>query len=85
MVFFFPRDVLDEIWDLIESVSEGLSKPLTSIQSLNADSRIQFKLQINVYYSKFTQGKLLYKLATENVCKHIYLIIDCSDFNSTSD
>ena len=21
--FFFPRDVLDEIWDLIESVSEG--------------------------------------------------------------
>ena len=20
---FFPRDVLDEIWDLIESVSEG--------------------------------------------------------------
>ena len=23
MLFFFPRDVLDEIWDLIESVSEG--------------------------------------------------------------
>ena len=22
-MFFFPRDVLDEIWDLIESVSEG--------------------------------------------------------------
>ena len=22
---FFPRDVLDEIWDLIESVSEGFS------------------------------------------------------------
>ena len=22
-VIFFPRDVLDEIWDLIESVSEG--------------------------------------------------------------
>ena len=22
MLFFFPRDVLDEIWDLIESVSE---------------------------------------------------------------
>ena len=21
---FFPRDVLDEIWDLIESVSEGI-------------------------------------------------------------
>ena len=23
MVSFFPRDVSDEIWDLIESVSEG--------------------------------------------------------------
>ena len=25
MLSFFPRDVLDEIWDLIESVSEGFS------------------------------------------------------------
>ena len=24
MLSFFPQDVLDEIWDLIESVSEGL-------------------------------------------------------------
>ena len=24
VLFFFPLDVLDEIWDLIESVSEGL-------------------------------------------------------------
>ena len=24
-VLFFPRDVLDEIWDLVESVSEGFS------------------------------------------------------------
>ena len=23
MLFFFPRGVLDELWDLIESVSEG--------------------------------------------------------------
>ena len=23
MLFFFPLDVLDEIWDLIESVAEG--------------------------------------------------------------
>ena len=23
MLSFFPRDILDEIWDLIESVSEG--------------------------------------------------------------
>ena len=25
MLSFFPRDVSDEIWDLIESVSEGIS------------------------------------------------------------
>ena len=25
MLYFFPRDALDEIWDLIESVSEGFS------------------------------------------------------------
>ena len=25
MPSFFPRDVLDEIWDSIESVSEGLT------------------------------------------------------------
>ena len=24
MLFFFPRDVLDEIWDLVGSVSEGV-------------------------------------------------------------
>ena len=24
VLFFFPLDVLDEIWDLIKSVSEGL-------------------------------------------------------------
>ena len=25
MLSFFPRDILDEIWDLIESVSEGFA------------------------------------------------------------
>ena len=29
MLSFFPRDVLDEIWDLIESVSEGFLPNLT--------------------------------------------------------
>ena len=35
---FFPRDVLDEIWGLIESVSEGLptySPDVISFESLN--------------------------------------------------
>ena len=30
----FPRDVLDEIWDLIESVSEGFSLPILVIPLL---------------------------------------------------
>ena len=31
VLFFFPLDVLDEIWDLIESVSEGfLTYSITS-------------------------------------------------------
>ena len=29
MLSVFPRDVLDEIWDLIESVSEGFPNTLT--------------------------------------------------------
>ena len=29
MLSFFPRDVLDEIWDLIESVSESFLPTLT--------------------------------------------------------
>ena len=28
MLSFFPRDVFDEIWDLIESVSEGFPTSL---------------------------------------------------------
>ena len=30
MLSFFPRDVLDEIWDLFESVSEGFLPTLKS-------------------------------------------------------
>ena len=33
MVSLFPRDVLDEIWDLIESVSEGFLPTFPSFQS----------------------------------------------------
>ena len=31
MLSFFPRDVLDEIWDLIESISEGFLSTLTCL------------------------------------------------------
>ena len=45
MLSFFPRDVLDEIWDLFESVSEGL---LTySLLNLNIVERV-IKLSIHL-------------------------------------
>ena len=34
MLSFFPLDVLDEIWDLIESVSEGFHQPGGVVQSV---------------------------------------------------
>ena len=36
MLSFFPLDVLDEIWDLIESVSEGF--PFYSCSSVQSES-----------------------------------------------
>ena len=34
MLSFFPRDVLDEIWDLIESVSEGFPSYSRSTENI---------------------------------------------------
>ena len=40
MLSFFPRDVLDEIWDIIESVSEGFptNRSVRSVAYKNDDS-----------------------------------------------
>ena len=35
MLSFFPRDVLDEIWDVIESVSKGFSTYSSIAHSLS--------------------------------------------------
>ena len=43
---FFPRDVLDEIWDLIESVSEGFPTYSCSITILSLE-----KLSRGKWYS----------------------------------
>ena len=49
---FFPLDVLDEIWDLIESVSEGF---LTySFLYLKGSGHISFSLHVNFCYLKTT-------------------------------
>ena len=47
MLSFFPRDVLDEIWDLIESVSEGFStySSLTDCNSNNQDIYVRCNLE----------------------------------------
>ena len=49
---FFPLDVLDEIWDLIESVSEGFLT-YSSIQ-LHISFPNTVELQWLEYYSSFT-------------------------------
>ena len=46
MLSFFPRDVLDEIWDLIESVSEGF--PTYSFLSvISTETDISILLLVN--------------------------------------
>ena len=45
---FFPLDVLDEIWDLIESVSEGfLTYSFTSISQVLQHRYLAFKAACN--------------------------------------
>ena len=45
MLSLFPRDVLDEIWDLIESVSEGFSShsyaPISGHDDIEVDHLYQ--------------------------------------------
>ena len=46
MLSFFPQDVLDEIWDLVESVSEGFPTYFCSITVLSHE-----KLSRGKWYS----------------------------------
>ena len=50
MLAFFPRDVLDEIWDLIEPVSEG--SPIYSLIE-----RI-FQREYSLYIAFFTSDAI---------------------------
>ena len=52
MLSFFPRDVLDEIWDLIESVSEGF--PIYSSILLEELIAIQMVLLFVINHKKNT-------------------------------
>ena len=44
LLSFFPLDVLDEIWDLIESVSEGFSY-LLLLSETTASMNLQFHMR----------------------------------------
>ena len=48
MLSFFPRDVLDESWDLIESVSEGF--PTYSFSRFNIADLSKFVVNYNLIY-----------------------------------
>ena len=52
---FFPLDVLDEIWDLIESVSEGFLTYSFRVTDLN--SRVDTRLVANVYGRTYERMK----------------------------
>ena len=55
MLSFFPRDVLDEIWDLIESVSEGFPTYFyTACPKLSVpkNSRDRSVLDLRLFFSK---------------------------------
>ena len=61
-VLFFPEDVLDEIWDLIESVSEGfLSYSYIGKVCFELLHKDQRRLKANSYISGFllTREKIL--------------------------
>ena len=46
MLSFFPRDVLDEIWDLIESISEGFPTYSYHVFCLKDTLTIEWQEQI---------------------------------------
>ena len=52
MLSFFPRDFLDEIWDLIESVSECF-RTYTLI-NINLIMIILFYVQVHIFQNKKT-------------------------------
>ena len=45
----FPRDVLDEIWDLIESVSEGFPTYSVACPKLTEEYQIHYILIVREY------------------------------------
>ena len=55
MIFFYPRDVLDEIWDLLESVSVGF--PTYSHQLVFSRCKALFPFIEQVWKKQFPLAK----------------------------
>ena len=59
MLSFFPLDVLDEIWDLIESVSEGfLTYSCYYVWRLNTEFRLKMTKEIISYLKSIITNQL---------------------------
>ena len=71
MLSFFPRDVLDESWDLIESVSEGFPTYSCSISVLSHE-----KLSRGKWYSVRKWGGRVVRWCWVNFrCRGVLLIL----------
>ena len=57
---FFPLDVLDEIWDLIESVSEGFPTHFCSIIFLHINrlNKTESAIYVSLIFSLLPEGFL---------------------------
>ena len=77
MLSFFPRDVLDEIWDLNESVSEGFpSYPCHGIGEQTGESRFVFKSWL--YFRSFNaKVKVIVFVMNAKLQRKVYEILKC--------
>ena len=57
MLSFFPRDVLDEIWDLTESVSEGFPSYFSYLLIQSVAKHLCYKLSFYNEQLSFLKGK----------------------------
>ena len=55
---FFPRDVLNEIWDGIESVSEGFSTYSSILKITNGHNSANIACEVTVLVMSLTSEKL---------------------------
>ena len=71
MLSFFPRDALDEIWDLIESVSEGLPTYSYNYQERKKEKKERKVRVNNIKYIKHSDTSIMVYVFTVSVCRPI--------------